>query len=285
MALSFLKKGGTAASSTASDDEPKKTTPSTSTKTNSAVQKPSGGTVSFLKKGAAAKEAMEAEEARAEAQKAEQGKMFQFYLKNGEDRTITFLDGDLDENGLLAIPVYHEHFLKVGGKPVNYVCTAEVDTSQPCPICERGDSKATMCGLLTVIDHTEHTIQNGPNAGKKIKNTRKIFKAKMKTLKQLTKLATKREGLAGCTVDVSRTGEMEANVGNQFDVTKKWDSWEEFCEKYGLKEEDVAPADYDEEGPTYRSPEELVKLGVGQAFKGIGSPKSGADKKKLSEEL
>ena len=52
-------------------------------------------------------------------------------------------------------------------------------------------------------------MQKGPNKGKVIKNTRKLFIAKNQTIKMLTKLAAKRGGLQGCTFDVARTGDKE----------------------------------------------------------------------------
>lgn len=288
MALSFMKK-----KSAATTDEPEKGTASEEAKTPSSTEQSKaaaqsdGPKVSFLKKGKAAVQAVKEEEARAEARRAEAGKMFHFFMKEGQDRTITFLDGDLNENGMLDIHIYHEHTLRINGDIKNFVCTAEIDESQPCPICEKGgqDGRPSLIGLMTVIDHTPHTIQNGPNAGKTIQHDKKVFKAKMSTLKLLTKLAVKRGGLKGCTFDVSRTGKMEPNVGNQFDFTKKWDDWDEFMAKYDLKPEDIAPANYEEE-ITYHPPEKLIEMGVGKAFSGVGtSTKSNADKKSLQDQL
>lgn len=245
---------------------------------------PKKGSIAFLKKGGAASQAFVQEEAKQEQQKLEAGKLWRFFMKSGEDRTITFLDGEIGEDGLLDAPNYYEHQIKVNGKWTNFVCTADVDTSQPCPICEKGDSKASLVALLTVIDHTPHTIQSGQNAGNEIKNSRKLFACKMKTLKALTKIAAKRGGLAGCTFDVSRTGDKEPGVGNNFDFTHKWESWEDFKAEFELDDEGIAVADYDEE-ISYLSPEELVKMGVGKAFTGIGVKKNKVAAKDLEDEL
>lgn len=259
MALSFVKTGqksGTSAGSKTPDQAPKK----------------SAGVLSFLKKGAAAQEAFQAEEARAEMAKQEAGRMWRFWMPDGEDRRITFLDGEVDAEGLLDVPMFHEHTIRVNGNWEHFVCTAEVDPSQPCPLCEAGD-RPSLVGVLTVIDHSEHKVQKGPNAGKVIVNTRKLFVAKRNTIKILTKLAVKRGGLAGCTFDVSRTGDKEASVGNQFDFVEKFESYDDIAEKYGLKLEDVQPANYTEE-IKYRSPEELIELGVGKTVKSaIGAKK------------
>lgn len=271
MALSFAKKaqGGTAP---AASSPAKPSTPS---------PKAATGGLSFLKKGTAAKKAFAHEEAKAEQVKAEQGKLWRFSCPVGDDRQITFLDGDLDDDGMLDIPMYYQHTLNVAGSYTNYVCTSEADETQPCPICETGD-KPALVGVLTVIDHTPHTIQKGPNQGNIIKNTRKLFVAKRSSIKILTKLAQKRGGLRGCTFDVSRTGDKEPGVGNQFDFVEKHENPLAIAAKHNLKDEDVQPGNYAEE-IVFRSPAELIDLGVGKAQSGPGYGKS--SKSNYSDQL
>lgn len=243
--------------------------------------------VSFVKTGAAAKKAMADEEARAEARAAEQGKMFRFWMPDGADRVITFLDGTLDDDGQLEAGNYYEHTIKIAGDTKNFVCTADIDPSQPCPICERGDSRPTLVYTLTVIDHTPHTIQKGPNAGKVVTNSRKLFICKNKTFKILNKAAKSRGGLVGCTFEASRMGEKEPGVGSTFDFQYQWEDWGEFMAHYGIEDDaDIQPADYNEE-ITYHSPEELIELGVGKKFSGIGSKKTNTkiDKKALADQM
>jgi len=267
MALKFAKKAAmplnTEAAEKPSADSSKKTL----------------STVSFLKKGKAAKELLAYEEAQAELRRQEAGRMWRFWMPDGEDRQITFLDGALDDDGMLDIYMFYEHSLRLNGKVENFVCTAAVDETQPCPICESGD-RASFVGVMTVIDHSEQKIKSGPNAGKVISNTRKLFVAKQSTIKQLTKIAAKRGGLTGCTFDVSRTGHQSPSVGNQFDFVQKFDSYEEIAEACGLKVEDVQPANYEEE-IRYLSPEQLIELGVGKALVGPGLYKGS----NLKEEL
>ena len=258
MGLKFSKSSAKPAGGSTAGTTPKKTSAA-----------PSGG---FLKKGAAAKEAMQDEEAKAELRKQGQGKMWRFWVPPGEDRQITFLDGDLDDDGMLDIPMYYEHQLRVNGNWETFVCTADTDQSQPCPICEKGDSQRYLVGVLTVIDHSDYKIKKGANAGKTITNQRKLFVVKQATLKLLTKLAVKRGGLARCTFDVSRSGEKASNVGDAFDFVQKWDTLEEIAEACEIKIEDAQPADYAAE-IIYRTPEELVELGVGKAHGGVGYEK------------
>ena len=191
--------------------------------------------MTFLKKGAAAKAAVQAEEVKFEERRAEMNRMRRFYIGYNKDTQITFLDGKLDEDGMLDIPRFYEHSIQVGSDWKHYVCTAEIDQSQPCPMCEAGN-KPSLVGVMTVIDHSEYTVQKGPNAGKVYKNQRRLFVAKEGTLKDLNKLAAKpeRNGLAGCTFDVSRGGEntRDPNVGKTFDFVVKNKTLAAIAEKY-----------------------------------------------------
>ena len=103
-------------------------------------------------------------------------------------------------------------------------------------------------------------------------NSRKLFIAKRQTMQLLTKIALKREGLAGCTFDVSRIGDKSAGVGSQFDFVEKHEDYESIASKYGLKLEEVQPAVYETE-IRYLTPEELIALGLGKAHTGIGMEK------------
>lgn len=235
----------------------------------------------FLKTGSAAKSAMAQEEAKAALAKEEAGKMWDFYLKDGHEARITFLDGSLDEDGMLNDTRFYQHMVQHNGSWAKFVCTADVDNTTPCPICARGnDFRSSLVGVLTVIDHTPHTIKNGPNKGTVIPYQRKLFIAKRGTIQQLTKMAGKRGGnLAGCTFDVSRTGDKEPAVGNHYDFVSQHNSIEEIAAAYGFKVDDCQPANYQEE-ITYLTPAELIDLGVGQAHGGIGNGGSFSSGKK-----
>jgi hypothetical protein len=274
MPISFAKKAPAAAS--AASAAPKTFVKKPSPAASAAAP---AGKVSFFKKGSEAKDAIQKEEAAAELRKQEKGKLWRFWMPSGEQRQITFLDGDLDEDGMLDIQMYYEHGVRVNGDWQQFVCTAEADQTQPCPMCEAG-SRPSLVGVFTIIDHTEHKIKKGANAGKVVKNQRKLLVAKQGTLKMLTTLAVKRGGLSGCLFDVSRTSDDDPNVGNLYDFTHKFDTAEEIAEQWELKVEDVVPADYEEE-IMYRSPEELIELGVGKAVTGPGTGKGSSLKDEL----
>ncbi len=288
MALSFIKKTTSAPpaavkaapAATAKTADPDDAPPAKGTGfLGKAKPLASGAKPSFMKTGSHAKAAIDAADAKAERAKEEAGKLFRFWMPPGDERTVTFLDGQIGDDGLLDCGMFYEHRVKVAGDWTPFVCVAE---SEPCPLCEAGDSKQSLVGALTVCDHTPYKIQKGPNAGKVIQNSRKLFIGTRNTIKMLSKHAVKKGGLAGCTFEVTRSGDKEPGVGNQFDFVEKL-SGAELVKKYGMKAEELAPADYSTE-ISYRTADELVALGVGKASKGPGYEK-GLSSKGLANEL
>ena len=277
MALTFAKKATGAAAAPA--------TPQAPPKQEAAPQpdkaKPAVAGFSFMKRGAAAKTAVAEEEYKSEERRAAANRMRPFKMGYGEDTQITFLDGKLDADGVLDIPRYYEHMIQVGGDWKTFVCTAEIDPTQPCPICAMNSdqSRRSLVGVMTVIDHSKYTVKKGPNAGKVYTNQRKLFIAKETSLKTLNKLAVKpeRNGLAGCTFDVSRGPEntQSPRVGSTFDFVTKHKTLASIAEKYGIPVEECVPAKYDgDDGEiVYLTPEKLISIGIGKTHGGIGSEK------------
>lgn len=282
MALTFAKKGAAAAKpapQNQDDSSPKNQSNSTA----SPAKSPTAGKLPFMMKGVKAKTAMANEEAKAELQKQEKGKMWRYWMAPDTERRATFLDGEVDEDGMLDVPMYYEHALKLNGNWENFICTAEQEGH--CVLCERGDTQSYLVGVMTVCDHTPHKIKSGANAGKEIRNQRKLFVAKKESIKQLAKAAVKRGGLTGCTFDISRGNDKTANVGNQFDFVEK-KSLPEIAVAYELDPKEFVPADYGAE-LIYRTNEQLIELGLGKAPSGPGYEKGvGAGKgKNLKDEL
>jgi hypothetical protein len=246
--------------------------PPASKPTTTKAATPKGG-FSFLKRGSAAQEAIAEEEARIEQAKAEAGRLYRFFLDEGEEGVvITFLDGNLDADGTFYDqPMFREHTVQLNGKWHNFPCTAEMDQTQPCPICEKGDRPALVCAF-TVLDHRVYVSKKGANAGKSYQHTRKLFIAKPDTLKLLKSHAKKRGGLAGCHFEVSRIGDKAARVGSHFEFVSKFANPAEIMAKFGLQTEGVLPADYEDElgAKSYVPPEKLISLGVGKAPIGVG---------------
>lgn len=234
-----------------------------------------GTTLSFVKKGKQAQEAMEREERKSEHSKND---VYRFWVPKDKTTTLTFLDGDLVD-GMLDIPFLYEHNVNMNGSWNNwFICTQD---SEPCPICE-GGGKPYYAGFLTVIDHSEYTSKKD---GKVHKDNIKLFVAKRETIKQLQMMAVKRGGLRGCTFDVARTGDKSASVGNVFDFTEKLTN-QQLVAKYKGKDFDKSkPIDYNKLfTEMYMDAKELRKLGFGSMSGPVGG-ESGVDDADYSSNL
>jgi hypothetical protein len=253
--------------------------------------------VTFLKTGAESAKLAKQDQIKREAAKT--NAMFRFYLKEQEEARITFVDGDLDENGFLCPPRFYEHSMQVGGKWGNfYVCPEQTDPSskEKCPLCVSGD-KPTLVAVFTVIDHRQFKSKDGT---KTYKNTKKLFVAKPHTFELLNKLAMKRGGLTGVTFDVSRGDKKTASVGSLFDFVEKKPLEElQKASDYMIERVDpktnaktkvtnFTPADYAKE-IVYRTGEQLAAMGFGapttSGFSGGASASNEVDETNYAEEL
>jgi len=224
----------------------------------------------FLKKGA--ESAKLAQRAAAEAEQRQGNKAFRFWMKEKEEARITFIDGDLQEDGPHAGHLdqyrYYEHNLFLNGQWNNFfVCPERTnpDSGEKCPICESGD-KPAFVALFTVIDHRQFT--SSKDKTKVYKDTKKLLVAKPQTYELLTKHAIKRGGLTGCTFDASRIGDKSASVGSMFDFVEK-KSVEDWKKLYQIERTDpktnqkskvsnFTPLEYEKE-ISYRTADELRK--------------------------
>jgi hypothetical protein len=209
-----------------------------------------------MKKGQEAHKAFAEEEAKAEAKAAQSQQVRRFWMPPNGEASLTFLDGDLDADGALDIPMYREHQVFMNGNWRNwFVCIAD---DEVCPICQ-SNLESDLVGVFTVIDHSEFTSKK---SGKVFKDQKRLFVAKRNTLKILQKIATKRKGLAGATFDVSRSGDKVAAVGDMFDFTEK-----RTLKAIKALYEDAEVVNYEEE-IKYLSRDELLKLGFGAEMVG-----------------
>lgn len=223
----------------------------------------------FLKTGAESAKLAQKAAVEAEQRKAEQGKLFRFWMKEKEEARITFVDGDLSSDGFLTPPRYYEHNLYLNGSWNNFfVCPEKTspDANDKCPICE-SDDRPSLVALFTIIDHRQ--IQSTKDKNKVWKDTKKLLVAKPQTFELLNKHAMKRGGLAGCTFDASRVGDKSASVGSMFDFVEKNDI-DKLKEAYQVEKTDpktnvkskvsnFTPADYEKE-ITYRTGDQLREL-------------------------
>ena len=247
MALNFMKKGP--AAQPAQQQQP--SAPAQS--------------ASWFKTGKEAKAAVEEADRRTEEKREASGRAWRFYLKEGEEARITFVDGDLDGDGLLRNPVFKEHNLMQNGRYGNFfVCTSD---QEPCPICEGGD-EPSLVQAFTIIDHRE---VKSKDQTKTYSNMKRLFVAKRNVMKLLQSKASKQGGLVGCTFDVMRSGSNAPNTGDSFDFVEK--NTLPDLQGYFVKEDDkgnketyFVPYTYAEE-ISYHDAAELRKMGYGS-----GSP-------------
>lgn len=235
--------------------------------------------VSWLKKGedsAALAERKKAEDAKAAS---EVGKMWRFWVNKGEEARITFIDGELNDQGVLMPPRFYEHQLYLSGNWNNFfVCPEKTnpESGQKCPICEGGD-KPYLVAMFTILDHRTSKSKDGTKA---YKDQPRLFPAKPASFELLNKLAQKRGGLRGITFDAMRTTDDKSPaVGSTFDFVEK-NKPEELEAKYTMSYEKdgktvtvskFVAAEYDKE-IVYRTEDELRQLGFGKAVVGGSNP-------------
>ncbi len=229
--------------------------------------KTGGSLPSWAKRGAAAKQELQKEQA-ASDQRAEQNKkMFRFFMAAEEEGvSITFLDGDLikggDEDGMLEYVQYREHTMQHGPRDWrDYVCIADIE---PCPLCLGGDDPSVV-GVFTVLAHKPYT---SPKNHKTYVDQKKLFVAKRRTLRQLQKAATKRGGLRGWTVEIDRSDKKVARVGDSFDF-QQHRTLEELLAAYPQSKANEV-TDYEKELPFFTAVQ-LAELGFGPAPSGGAS--------------
>lgn len=223
-------------------------------------------TAPWFKTGKEAKAAVEEADRKTEEKREAAGRAWRFYLKEGEEARVTFVDGELDADGLLRNPVFKEHNLMQNGRYGNFfVCTSD---QEPCPICEGGDEPA-LVQAFTIIDHRE---VKSKDQTKTYTNMRRLFVAKRNVMKLLQSKAGKQGGLVGCTFDVMRSGSNAPNTGDSFDFVEKntladlQGYFQKEDEKTKQKETYFVPLNYAEE-ISYHDAAELRKMGYGS-----GSP-------------
>lgn len=223
-------------------------------------------TPSWMMRGRAAHEAYAREAAEQEVRREAQRRLHRFRLDANEAARLTFLDGALDEDGLLAVPSLYEHSVQLAGRWATFVCVGGGgpgdQASGPCPICDSGRPPA-LVAAFTVIDHRPYTIRRGPRAGTVVVDQRKLFVAKKGTLARLQVKATELKGIDGTTMAVTRrdSGDgLSPGVGTEFDVVERT-PLDVLAERYGAE---GVPANYEQEFP-YLPASRLLALGLGRA--------------------
>lgn len=170
-------------------------------------------TKSFLKTGNDAKKALLQEQEKVDADAELRTEARTFWLRPESQEVITFLDGNLDADGMLDVPLVYNHNvynanMGVKGERIDVTC---VQDQEPCPLCDH--DKAALVGLLTIVQHTEFQGKDGET----ISNPQRLFMCKRGTLRELQEAATELGGLRGAQFRVRRTGKRKATVGDEFE--------------------------------------------------------------------
>lgn len=173
---------------------------------------------------------------------------YDFRLKPGDEAEVIVLDSE--EPFFVTM-----HKFKHNGRWIDEVCIA--DTGQRCPLCAHTGKDGSYTMYLTVLDRRPYKIQNGPNAGKVIKASRKLLPVKGRNLpkfeRQYRKFDDRPNKWRGLRITCRRDGEKEAAIGEDLEfggIVK-----ESILAKF---KENAVPANYED---IFRVPsaEEMIK--------------------------
>ena len=135
---------------------------------------------------------------------------YDFRLKPGDEAEVVVLDSE---------PPFFVNLHKVKnnqGRWEDAVCIA--DTGVSCPLCSSLGKEGSYTMVLTVLDRRPYKIQNGPNAGKTIKNSRKLFMVKGRNLPKFERQYKRRDGKwRGLRILCRRDGDKEAAIGEDLE--------------------------------------------------------------------
>ncbi len=181
--------------------------------------KPAGSTAptiikgGFLMRGAQAQSAVAVEQAKSDLALLQQG--FRFWIEVGGEARISFIDGILDTDGALAIPMWYEHKLMIGGRMTTITCYETKPDMGPCPVCQAGHNTG-LVGALSIVNHTPYQVKKGKNAGKVLTNRRQMLVGPRAAISTLQIVAASRGGLATHCFDVYRKDRTDPRVGSVY---------------------------------------------------------------------
>ncbi|MDH5184984.1 MAG: hypothetical protein OEX12_13965, partial [Gammaproteobacteria bacterium] len=223
----------------AADASKKESAPNT--KEGPAQQQSAPAGANWMMKGQQAQKAMEQEEEKVKS--SGQFQPFRFRLQQGEDASITFLDGDLDEHGFFENLSFVEHTAQRNGTWDNYPCLGE---EEGCPLCELAKNKENKVSwgsqvfLFTVIDHRKTQGKNN----KVYENEVRLLVAKRKTMAMLMKFANNQGGLAGVTMDVSRSSDNNSPAVGDIWMVQQKNTIKDIQESFQTADKKIEPLDY-----------------------------------------
>lgn len=181
---------------------------------------------------------------------------YDFRIKPGEEAEIVILDGPDREDPFFVTL----HTVKnAKGRWDDAVCIA--DSGQNCPLCASLGKEGSFIMVLTILDRRPYKIQGGPNAGKVIKNSKKLLKVKGRNMAKFERQWKRHKGnWRGLRVNCRRDGDNEAAIGEDLEFLGRVK--ESALKKY---KENQIPADYEKifEAPTAKEMAARYRLGSG----------------------
>lgn len=206
----------------------------------------------FLKTGKAALEAFNIAEAMTEVVRNDIRRFCIAPIHIGKPFNIIFLDGKLEEDGLLSNPMFWEYTVFHNGKWQNFVKPEDGEGADP--IAADGNIPM-LVQLFSILNLTPYIKSDGSKASLH----RQLFVCPRTVMKRLAVLAKKHGGIAGCIFEVTRTSGRGSRVGDVFDFVQKLPT-EELLAQFGQGLS--KPFDYNEV-IQYRNVAELLRLGFG----------------------
>jgi len=148
---------------------------------------------------------------------------FEFYMKpgeGGEDGVILIIT---DMARMPAMPFFHyQHrwgFVKgQKGSGKNDECIK--DGNEGCPLCKKLGREGTYEMVLTVLDGRKYTPQNGPNAGKTIPISKKLFIVKTTMIPKFERLYKEHKTFRGMCIKMFRDNDKDASIGSEVRFVK-----------------------------------------------------------------
>lgn len=187
---------------------------------------------------------------------------FDFRLKPGENADLCLLD---DKPFFVRL-----HNWQVGPKRwETEVCIA--DTGENCPLCSSIGKEGSYTLVMSAVDRRSYKDR----AGKLVKVSKKLVKAKTKNIPKFERLFKRHKTLRGLVVNFARDTSTEASIGESIEYTQKKVSEA----KLELLKEVGQPADYETifEMPTAAELRERHNLDAPIGSADFGKKGSGKD--------
>lgn len=186
-------------------------TPRTKAKTSRTKERAATG---FDRGATGFKKAAQKRERQEEEYQRKKETPFDFRLKPGDEAEVVILDSE--EPFFVNL-----HKVKnAQGRWEDAVCIA--DTGVTCPLCSSLGKEGAYTMVLTILDRRPYKVKSGPNAGKTIKVSKKLFMVKGRNLPKFERQYKRNKGnWRGLRILCRRDGDKEAAIGEDLEFLGK----------------------------------------------------------------